>query len=381
MESERASPLSPGGPRQSAPYGHACVACAKAKCKCITRGPAGSTGSCERCTRLGRECRPSTSHRKRQVGVGGGGGGVDNRKAGSPRRSERDRTAQLEEKLEDLVRVLRAQAEAGEGANEERGSGRGRRKGSERSGDGFGPGTAMIMDELRGGAPMMASVTPIQDGASRHNPYIAARDKPTTADLMLTPAESTSPRAACGGGSSTAASSPVTASEIPSLSTVQAEETLALFREQYLRIFPFMHITPETSAATLQRERPYLWLNIRTLLAKSPLQQSALSLRCREILATKVFVDLERNMDLVLGLLVYAGWTMNHFCGKPLVVAAMNMGITLVGDLRLDRPIQDHPSKESNCFRNYTYPKCATGAVRTHEERRAVLAMWVVSLK
>ncbi|VUC24953.1 unnamed protein product [Clonostachys rosea] len=44
-----------------APYGHACVGCSKAKCKCISRGVGAP---CERCHRLLKQCLPSTVIRK-----------------------------------------------------------------------------------------------------------------------------------------------------------------------------------------------------------------------------------------------------------------------------------------------------------------------------
>ncbi|KAJ5095926.1 hypothetical protein NUU61_005282 [Penicillium alfredii] len=51
--------------RNSAPYGQACINCSRAKCKCILF----SLGEgCERCTRLGKECRPSPTVRKRNKG-------------------------------------------------------------------------------------------------------------------------------------------------------------------------------------------------------------------------------------------------------------------------------------------------------------------------
>lgn len=80
--------------RQPAPYGQACVSCARAKCKCI--GRIDSTDhTCERCHRLGRQCQRPPPLRKRPV-----------------KRPPKN-VSQLEEKLDDLVTLLKAQAQSG----------------------------------------------------------------------------------------------------------------------------------------------------------------------------------------------------------------------------------------------------------------------------
>src|SRR5687768_4134419 len=75
-------------PAPSAGYGRSCTNCSRAKCKCILR-PDGQI--CERCHRLRKDCQPMVSSRKRTV-----------------KKSSSSRTAQLEEKLDDLVSILRA---------------------------------------------------------------------------------------------------------------------------------------------------------------------------------------------------------------------------------------------------------------------------------
>ncbi|RAL15186.1 Zn(II)2Cys6 transcription factor [Aspergillus homomorphus CBS 101889] len=69
--------------RRAAPYGRACVNCARAKCKCLLRN---NGEGCERCIRLKKECIPSPTVRQRR-----------------PRAS---RAARLEQKLDGLVSLL-----------------------------------------------------------------------------------------------------------------------------------------------------------------------------------------------------------------------------------------------------------------------------------
>ncbi|KAI1499760.1 hypothetical protein F5X99DRAFT_430360 [Biscogniauxia marginata] len=345
----------PAGPRVSAPYGHACSNCAKAKCKCISRGGFGN--SCERCVRLGRECRPSNGVRKRAA---------TRRPPGTTTAtgaSTASRTAQLEEKLDDLVSILRAQA----------GGGGGDAGPARIIADQIGiddaravAAAAAVAAATGGGSSVVLSPDP-NAGGGANNSYSGgsggSRPLGNGHGHVLTPADSH------GYGTSTAGSTPVASSSSPEtpLSTAQAEETLQLFREHHLKTFP---------AAQLASERPYLWLNIRAICSKSPSQRSALGLRCREITAKKVLVDMERNIDLLIGVLAYLGWAMHQFFGKPQLVAMMNIAITLVTDLRLDRPTQDNPSKEENCFKSYVYPKVSLSVVRTNEERRATIACY-----
>ncbi|KAL2816419.1 hypothetical protein BDW59DRAFT_10034 [Aspergillus cavernicola] len=73
----------------TAPYGRACAACAQAKCKCLVT-EAG--GSCARCRRLNRECHPARRTRKMNP----------------LRKSVTAKTAQLEQRLDELTSLLHA---------------------------------------------------------------------------------------------------------------------------------------------------------------------------------------------------------------------------------------------------------------------------------
>ncbi|TRX88331.1 hypothetical protein FHL15_010769 [Xylaria flabelliformis] len=321
--------------RQFALYGRACTGCAKAKCRCIVRGTAGPGNSCERCARLGRECRP----RKRPVD--------DERRPISERRARKNRTTRLEEKLEDLIDILMSQTTTdGDGGKNDDGR-------SKRSGDGFRPRpTDLIINEIQTSAvadTSSADMSPQPSTIHRDRRHIATSPH----GPMLTMVESgatthageyaSSPSATFERFSATNMISPP--------SQAQAEETLVLFRDNHLRMFPFTYISPDTTAAQLQRERPHLWLNIRSLCTKSPSQQSALFCQCRELLVKKIFVDGERNLDLLQGLLVLLAWNMHNFDRKPFLRTAIHMAIAMVDDMRLRSPVHDHLSKECNCPR------------------------------
>ncbi|USP77300.1 uncharacterized protein yc1106_04574 [Curvularia clavata] len=69
-----------------APYGQACAHCVRAKSRCMLL----DGGTCERCHRLNKECTPSSGVRRK-----------------SSRNTKASKRSQLEDKLDDLVSILR----------------------------------------------------------------------------------------------------------------------------------------------------------------------------------------------------------------------------------------------------------------------------------
>lgn len=327
-------------PRKSVPYGQACTNCSKAKCKCISRGGPGAI--CERCQRLGKQCIPSVSVRKRAV-----------------RRPAAERTAHLEEKLDDLVSILRAQAG---GSNSPAGTYR------DAANTNISETHASVDSNTVAAMELDPCTVVRDDRRTSHNHALALPSPPEAALCDIYPPTTTS------------YPTPTSAtSQDGGLSLAEAEETLRMFKDQFLPFFPFIYITPDTTATQLQQRLPFLWLNIVTVCAKSQLKKTAFSQKIKEYLAQKIVVDLDRNIDLLLGLLAYLGWGTHHFNGKPYILAYINMAATIVSDLRLDKPPQDNFYRELHCFKpSYPYPKLPLSTNRTNEERRAVLACFVL---
>ncbi|KAI1146468.1 hypothetical protein F4825DRAFT_193988 [Nemania diffusa] len=351
--------------RASAPYGQACTNCAKAKCKCILvvqtnsgSGRGASRPTCERCARLGRECKPSNTVRKR-------GGAGSRRAAGRSASSDvpngisaASRAANLEQKLEDLVAILKAQTGSTPAqASSQPDAGQPHRQG--------------IPDQ---NARAELGVVPASGPGRRSNNMgngIAA-----SGPTVITPASTS--YATCSTADSTP--SPLSAPADDTLtSTAEAEATLAFFRQHHLKTFPFVYIPPDTTAAQLQRDRPYLWLNISAICCRSPIKQASLSLRTRSELAHRILITCERNIDILLGAICLLGWT-THLCFKPTMSAVIGMAIAVVTDLRLDKPTHDDDPRVMNCFKSAHFVRTPHSIVRTMEERRATLACYVICL-
>ncbi|KAI0157785.1 hypothetical protein GGR57DRAFT_54822 [Xylariaceae sp. FL1272] len=355
----------PSPPRVSAPYGQACINCAKAKCKCIiSRTPSSGAGRgnsfiCERCLRLGRECIPSTGVRKQRSAkprrVGSHTDSTSTPTAHSSNTSAATRTANLEQKLEDLVAILKAQAASGNSPNTSLPS----------------PGDLLrergFSDDFRqdlGGSSSMAIDHGLRDASCR------AISGPFAVTPATSHSHTTSP-------TNKSVASPPGASDIDALSPLEAEEALALFRNNFLPMFPFAYISSTMAAAELQRDRPFLWLNITALCCKSPVKQMALHQRSRDELGRKLLSNGDRDIDMLLGVLLLLGWTMHFFTGKPTQNVLMNIAMAIVGDLRLDKPIQDPNSRDVNCFKADEFRKTTAPQVQTNEHRRAVIACYI----
>ncbi|KAI0896268.1 hypothetical protein F4806DRAFT_56629 [Annulohypoxylon nitens] len=328
--------------RKSVPYGQACTNCSKAKCKCISRGGPGSI--CERCQRLGKQCVPSVSVRKRAV-----------------RRPAAERTAHLEEKLDDLVSILRAQA-AGTPPT-----------GSYRAGANDDLPDPGIDSDANAGPAMeldpSIGVVPVPGGDKTAS---------NTHSLPIPPPVEAAFCTRFGSINSYPTPPSIASSQDGGPSPLEAEEILRVFNDRFVPFFPFVYIPPETTAAQLQQERPFLWLVITCTCSKSQEKKTMYSQKIREYLAQKMLIDLDRNVDLLLGVLCYLGWGMHHFTGKPYINAYINMAVTVVADLRLDKPPQDNFYRELHCFKpTYGYPKVLS-THRTNEERRATLACFIL---
>lgn len=185
--------------RKSAPYGHACAGCSKAKCRCIGRGPAGA--SCERCHRLNKECQPSTVVRKRPV------------RRVVPATSRK--TSGLEAKLDDLVTLLKSQAVvAAASSSTETALGA-----TQRPANGIVPPTEQLNNQPQTGALCQPPVA--QDSSS-------------------------SPSFLSGTSSSYAATPPGFLPPVMEgsveLTIMEAEGILKTFKECHLKTFPFLDL-------------------------------------------------------------------------------------------------------------------------------------------
>lgn len=237
-------------------YGRSCTNCSRAKCRCILRSEGGS---CERCHRLGKDCHQIDTMRKRVA-----------------KRTTSSRTAQLEEKIEDLVSMLRATHDSGPRMNHS-----------------YTP----------------LSNTPSQPFTSRLDSLAAA----ATADPTRSQAQGKASLCAThecitsGLSPSRNTSTLSEADRRPEPTPEEAEAYFAKFR-QWLAAMPFMHIPMEMTAAALRREKPFLWTCIMNLTSMSVPQQRILREKIRREVADRLVFEGDRSMDMLQGLVAFLTW-------------------------------------------------------------------------
>lgn len=255
MSAANAVPTTLGG--APAGYGRSCTNCARAKCKCILRSEGGP---CERCHRLGKDCHKSATSRRR---IG--------------KKATASRTAQLEEKLDDLVSILRASQHPNQQIS----------LSSTSSPNSSFPSR---LDSLATAATSSSSQG--QPDVIPQNPYNTGPCIPQHSALDINETF-----------------------RLPEPTSEEAEVYLTKFRD-WLKNFPFVVIPPTQTAAALREERPFLWLCIMNLTTMSAPQNNILRERIRHEYITRAFVNQERTMDLLLGLIAFLGWYVPR-CSVP----------------------------------------------------------------
>lgn len=261
--------MAPDSACSPAPYGRACAGCSRAKCKCFYR----SDGSaCERCHRLGKACEPALAVRKRKAGT-------PPPTAQPPAPSSAPPLAsRLEEKLDDLVTILRSQAVERQTPDQTKR---------------YTPQSTRYGDST--------SPTPAQQ-----NPDVMID---TTASVihLLRPA---SPKA-----SYSPILEDVSVHDVPDR---VAEEQLDIFRRAFVPLFPFVHIPATMSAYELRRQKPFLWLVAMSLTTRLTSQQFAMEETIWDIISHRIVSHHLMDLDLLLGVICFAAWSVSQrlMCNK-----------------------------------------------------------------
>ncbi|KAL2695180.1 hypothetical protein AAEP93_003933 [Penicillium crustosum] len=119
----------------------------------------------------------------------------------------------------------------------------------------------------------------------------------------------------------------------------QADERLDFFRSRMLPYFPFINLTPDMTSSYLRQNRPFLFQAIYTVTIFSTQEKLIQVEELKRVLFTSALLEVQSNIDLLLGLLTYLAWSTDAFLGKAdLVSRLMMLAISLVYDLRLFKP-------------------------------------------
>ncbi len=89
----------------------------------------------------------------------------------------------------------------------------------------------------------------------------------------------------------------------------ERERLLNKYRSRKMALFPFVVIPQEETAATLRHHSPFLLLTVLSACQEdNPCLDRQLDAEVRNVVARRIVAQGERNMDLLLGLLVHIAW-------------------------------------------------------------------------
>lgn len=161
------------------------------------------------------------------------------------------------------------------------------------------------------------------------------------------------------------------------ISSLEAEESLHLFRSEKLKYFPFVHIPQSVTAAQLRAESPFLWQSIMASSSKSASRQQALGRQLQNMITEQAFGQHQRSLDILLGTLGFLGWMTYYLGAQPFMTMYSHAAVAIVQDLGIDRPApklnEPHPMA---CVRKMDFIiKLSRSPFQTMEEKRAVLGL------
>jgi hypothetical protein len=156
-----------------------------------------------------------------------------------------------------------------------------------------------------------------------------------------------------------------------------ANNLLNVFRDDFVRHFPFVVIPAEITVETLRRKSPFLFLTVMaaTMFRDSILQRH-LGTEIQRRISARIVMGCEKNMDLLQGLLVHTAWYHYYFDPKkPQLFLMLQLGVTLIHDLGLDKNPGEKRAKltDSGRFVEENHLQ------RSAAERRALLGAYFLS--
>ncbi|KAE9376342.1 hypothetical protein N431DRAFT_289530, partial [Stipitochalara longipes BDJ] len=159
----------------------------------------------------------------------------------------------------------------------------------------------------------------------------------------------------------------------------EAEQYLTEFRTQKLINFAFIYLSPNITIQQLRQERPFLFLTIMAVSAKSGSQRLTLGKEIKNLLSRELLFNSEGNFDVLLGMLVFITWGHDQFVHTQLTSRFMQLAMSMVFDLRLNKSPLKEPFFLLDISSNDGEKGQEHHSARSMEERRAVLACFVLS--
>ncbi|KAH0419566.1 arsenate reductase [Colletotrichum camelliae] len=308
----------PHRPEPPAKWGAACAQCAVAKAKCLR--PAGSTDpkcesmSVQRCRRLGKDCTEKIRGPRKR------------------RENKPSKTAQLEERLNSLIRAL-------QGSN-----------------DITATPNRLSIDET---SPSSQATT------SGRSPETYASTPSRSTYITIPPSYNSF-------GPSTCICRPPPG-QVPG--PLDSDATLlSIYQDSLTPAYPFVVVPHGTSPADLAATRPFTMSCIRMVASfRSLRSMQGQMYRLKAHVADAMILRSERSLDLLAGLVIMLGWHHHHCFVHAQMQNLVALAVTQAAELGLTRS-PGYQERTKLLVENL-------GEVRerTSEQKRLLLAVWYLS--
>ncbi|KAL3605903.1 hypothetical protein FPOAC2_00854 [Fusarium poae] len=300
----------------TAKWGAACAQCSIAKAKCIRSNNAPGS-KCDRCERLVKNCTEQV-HRPRKK-----------------RTVKPSRTAQIEERLNGLVNLLKA-----------------------------------------GGLTNADLATDTTCIPTEVDPHVTDQQKPSSKESEPSFVSNTEGWAIPDTYNSYAPPQCICrqiSGEVPP-PPGSDQELLNLYRKEFQALNPFVIIPNGVTAAKLRETRPFLMASIRMVTSNRSLRSMRAQMyHLMKHVADHMLIRSERSLDLLLGIIVIVTWYQYHCFMHAQLNNLIALATTLIGELGLNRSPTVHERTSLMVVIPFQ-PKA-----RTNEERRALLGVWYLS--
>ncbi|KAH7326460.1 hypothetical protein B0I35DRAFT_466994 [Stachybotrys elegans] len=295
----------------TAKWGAACGTCATAKAKCLRTNPAPGS-KCDRCERLYKECSGQV-HRPRKK-----------------RTAKPSKTAQIEERLNGLVNLLKASG----GITQED----------------FDAEALSIARELG-------------SKSSRNSTSSSSPTYDQGHDWIVPETYNSGAPPSCICRAESGSAPPPPASD---------ETLLGIYRDELQVMHPFVIVEPGVTASELNATKPFLMSAIRMVASLRSLRSMhAQMYYLMQHIADHMLIRSERSLELLQGILVILGWYQYHCFLHAQLSNLVSLATSLVVQLNLNKPSHDEPGSSVLCY--------LSPSIRTNEERRAYAGAWYLA--
>ncbi len=91
---------------------------------------------------------------------------------------------------------------------------------------------------------------------------------------------------------------------------------LTIFRREMTPNFPFIHIDDSLSALCLRRASPTLYTAVMAVTTRNTHQHFKIGKQLAQQIADRIIIRGERSLEILFGILVFAGWWVLSPTGK-----------------------------------------------------------------